>query len=101
MVTTLSQKELIAQTREKGWDITRGEKPPPPPVSPEVKQVRFIRSIIAAIDQMQLSQNLALAAQIIVERKPEVEKIDKKRKWNMDIKRDARGLIKSVVAEEI
>jgi len=101
---TLSQKELISQTREKGWDITRGEKPKPLPISPEVKQERFIRLIINAIDQMNLSRDLISAANIIADQvklKVESEETDKKRKWNMDVIRDNRGLIKSIVAEKI
>ena len=123
MVTTLSQRELITQVRKKGWEISRGEKPKPPqpsPVSPEVKNEKLVKSIIGAIDDVKsklerdflqsksLSSNLALAAKIMaelgkprIEPKREPEKTNGKRKWNMDVVRDGKGLIKSIVAEEI
>lgn len=102
---TLSQKELISQVNKKGWDITRGEKPKPPPVSLEVQNERHIKSIINAIDGMQLSQNLMFAVNIMAQlHKNQIEstkETDGKRKWNMDVKRDDRGLIKSIIAEEL
>lgn len=120
MVATLSQKELVSQVREKGWEVTRGEKPKPPTISPEVKHEKLVKSIIATIDDLKLklerdslqskvlSANLVLAAKIMaelgktpIEPKTEPKKTDEKRKWNMDVVRDSDGLIKSIVAEEI
>lgn len=120
MVATLSRKELISQVREKGWEIKRGEKPKPPPVSPEVKNEKLVKLIVDAIDSVKvklerdllqsksLSENVLLASEIMaelgknqMEPKKQDKVIDEKRKWNMDVVRDDEGLIKSIVAEEI
>ena len=119
MVATLSQAELRSQVKAKGWEITRGEKPKPLSVSPEVQNEKLVKSIINALDGMKsklerdslqskaLSQNLVIAAQIMAELgKPQIEvgkesTIITKRKWNMEVMRDGEGLIKKIVAEEI
>jgi len=114
MVATLSRKELISQVREKGWEIKRGEKPKPPPVSPEVKNEKLVKSVVNAIENTDksLSQKIMLLVNIVAEVgkkqaepktevKIEPKQIEKKRKWNMDVVRDDEGLIKSIVAEEI
>lgn len=120
MVATLSRKELIAQVREKGWEVTRGKKPTPPPVSPEVKNEKLVKLIVDAIDSVKvklerdlvqsksLSENVLLAANIMtelgknqIEAKKEDKVIDEKRKWNMNVVRDDEGLIKKIIAEEL
>jgi len=117
---TLPLKEIRSQVREKGWEITRGEKPKPPPVSPEVKNEKLVKSVIDAIDSVKvklerdsvqsksLSQNVLLAAEIMVElgknqieSKRDSPRVEEKRKWKMDFERDSDGLIKKIVAEEI
>ena len=112
MVDTLSRKELISKVREKGWEITRGEKPKPPPVTPEVQNEKLVKSVINAIDDMNvqsktLSDNLIVASKIMAEiaikriEPPKENAVISKRKWNMDIVRDGKGLIKRIVAKEI
>ena len=112
MVDTLSRKELISRVKEKGWEITRGEKPKPLPVTPEVQNERLVKSVINAIDDMNvqsktLSDNLIVAAKIMAE--IAIKRIEptkestttEKRKWNMDVVRDGKGLIKRIEAKEI
>lgn len=109
---TLPLKELKLQVRQKGFEISRGEKPKVLSASPEFKNEKLVKSIIGAIDDMKLqskslSENLVTATKSIAELgKPEVEvgkesTIITKRKWNMDVIRDGEGLIKKIVAEEI
>ena len=119
MVATLSQKELISQVKEKGWEISRGEKAKAPTLSPEVQNEKLIKSVINALDGINsklerdslqsksLSSNLVLAAKIMAELGTNQMKSGKestiilKRRWHMDVVRDGEGLIKKIGAEEI
>ena len=119
MEAILSQKELIAKVREKGWEVTRGEKPKPPAISPEVQNEKLVKLVIQAIDALKLKlerdslqskslcSNLVLAAKIMEELGARQIELPKeainilKRRWHMDVVRDSQGLIKRIEAEEI
>jgi hypothetical protein len=94
-------------------DKDRSEKPSP-------VSENLVKSIIGAIDDLKsqvkedsaqskvLSDNLVDAANTMaevgrdqIESKTVLQDIDKKHKWNMEVNRDRRGLIKSIEVEEI
>ena len=96
-------------------DTGEHEKPKLPPVSNEKLVKMIITPICDISDKLEnvsiqlkpLPENLVSLANTMTEliknrkeAKIEPPKIDKKRKWNMEVIRDNRGLIKSIVAEE-